>query len=200
MSQSKCSSSCPTPGAHESYGECLRSKNLNAAVSIPGNGWDRSVQKDWVNRPGFREEDSTGAERVRALIWPERCEVTVPDPLEHTPSPGLDTRPHRNVPLGARGPLSQPGQIRQAVASHDLSRIAVGAPVASTSRPAQLTLTVKEMPVGRGGVQRHPFTAVQPSDHRLGLRPKHLPHAPSYEEPTYSGKRGAGKLGSGRTP
>lgn len=43
-----CSSACPTQD-HSSYGECLRSKHLNAAVSIPGNGWDRTVQKDWDN-------------------------------------------------------------------------------------------------------------------------------------------------------
>lgn len=44
-----CSSACPTPGEHKTFGECLRAKNLKSAVSIPGNGWDRTVQKDWDN-------------------------------------------------------------------------------------------------------------------------------------------------------
>lgn len=44
-----CSSSCQS-GDHRSYGECLRSKNLRTAVSIPGNGHDRSREKAWESR------------------------------------------------------------------------------------------------------------------------------------------------------
>lgn len=44
-----CSSSCRTRD-HESYGDCLRSKNLKTAVSIPGKGYDRSREKAWSSR------------------------------------------------------------------------------------------------------------------------------------------------------
>ncbi len=44
-----CSSSCYTQD-HASYGECLRSKNLKTAVSIPGKDYDRSVQSSWDRR------------------------------------------------------------------------------------------------------------------------------------------------------
>lgn len=44
-----CSSGCPTQD-HASFGQCLRSKNLKTAVSIPGNGYDRSREKAWESR------------------------------------------------------------------------------------------------------------------------------------------------------
>lgn len=44
-----CSSSCFTQD-HKSYGECLRSKNLKTAVSIPGKDYDRSHQPAWDKR------------------------------------------------------------------------------------------------------------------------------------------------------
>lgn len=44
-----CSSGCPTQN-HASFGECLRSKNLKTAVSIPGKGYDRAVQSQWDKR------------------------------------------------------------------------------------------------------------------------------------------------------
>lgn len=45
-----CSTGCLTPGSHKTWGECVRSKNLKNAVSIPGNNWDRSVQNQWDRR------------------------------------------------------------------------------------------------------------------------------------------------------
>lgn len=45
-----CSSSCPTPGAHETWGACVRSKNLKSAVSIPGKDYDRAKQSRWDKR------------------------------------------------------------------------------------------------------------------------------------------------------
>jgi hypothetical protein len=44
-----CTSSCFTQD-HASYGECLRSKNLKTAVSIPGKDYDRSGQPAWDKR------------------------------------------------------------------------------------------------------------------------------------------------------
>lgn len=44
-----CSSNCTT-GPHETFGACLRAKNLKTAVSIPGNGYDRSAQAKWDKR------------------------------------------------------------------------------------------------------------------------------------------------------
>lgn len=44
-----CSSSCPTQD-HESWGACVRAKNLKSAVSIPGKGYDRAVQSQWDKR------------------------------------------------------------------------------------------------------------------------------------------------------
>lgn len=55
-----CSSSC-TDGPHASYGECLRSKNLRTAVSIPGNDYDRSAQHRWDQRiDSYRKARSEG--------------------------------------------------------------------------------------------------------------------------------------------
>ena len=45
-----CTTGCPNPGTHESWGACLRSKNLKTAVSIPGKDYDRSNQKAWDRR------------------------------------------------------------------------------------------------------------------------------------------------------
>lgn len=39
-----CSTGCTT-GPHESWGACVRSKNLKSAVSIPGKDYDRSMEQ-----------------------------------------------------------------------------------------------------------------------------------------------------------
>lgn len=58
-----CSSACPDPGSHESFGACLRAKNLKTAVSIPGNGWDRSAQSRWDRRiDSYRTARAQGIE------------------------------------------------------------------------------------------------------------------------------------------
>lgn len=55
-----CSTSCPT-GDHETFGACLRAKNLKTAVSIPGNNWDRSVQSLWDRRiDSYKQARSEG--------------------------------------------------------------------------------------------------------------------------------------------
>lgn len=56
-----CSSGCLTPGAHKSWGECVRDKNLKSAVSIPGKGYDRAVQSRWDKRiDAYKQARSEG--------------------------------------------------------------------------------------------------------------------------------------------
>lgn len=57
-----CSSSCATRD-HATLGECLRSKNLKTAVSIPGKGWDRATQTRWDRRiDSYRNARAQGIE------------------------------------------------------------------------------------------------------------------------------------------
>ena len=42
-----CTTGCATPGAHSSYGECMRSKGARVAYSNSANNWDYSSQKKW---------------------------------------------------------------------------------------------------------------------------------------------------------
>lgn len=42
-----CSAACPTPGVHQTYGECLRAKALQVDVAVPGTGYDPARQKAW---------------------------------------------------------------------------------------------------------------------------------------------------------
>ena len=42
---SVCSSGCPTPGGHSSWGECQRSKNLRILYANSAAGWDFTKQK-----------------------------------------------------------------------------------------------------------------------------------------------------------
>lgn len=44
---SNCTSGCSNPGAHETYGECLRSKSLRIAYTNSVNGQDATRQKRW---------------------------------------------------------------------------------------------------------------------------------------------------------
>lgn len=56
-----CSSGCLTPGAHKTWGECVRDKNLKSAVSIPGKDYDRSGQKAWDRRiDSYKQARSEG--------------------------------------------------------------------------------------------------------------------------------------------
>lgn len=56
-----CSSGCLTPGAHKTWGECVRGKNLKSAVSIPGKDYDRSGQKAWDRRiDSYKQARSEG--------------------------------------------------------------------------------------------------------------------------------------------
>lgn len=42
-----CTSGCPTPGAHRSYGECLRAKGTRVAFCNSAGGMDATKQKRW---------------------------------------------------------------------------------------------------------------------------------------------------------
>lgn len=44
-----CSSTCPTQD-HESFGACMRSKNLSLQVEVPGTGYSPSKNKAWDKR------------------------------------------------------------------------------------------------------------------------------------------------------
>lgn len=47
MSKGNCSSGCPTPGEHQSYGECMRAKSNRIAYCNSAGGWDATAQKTW---------------------------------------------------------------------------------------------------------------------------------------------------------
>jgi hypothetical protein len=42
-----CSSRCPTPGAHQTFGECLRALNLKVGYCRSAAGLDLTRQKAW---------------------------------------------------------------------------------------------------------------------------------------------------------
>lgn len=44
---SNCSSGCPTPGAHQSYGECLRLKGTRVAYCDSVNLRDATRERKW---------------------------------------------------------------------------------------------------------------------------------------------------------
>ena len=45
MMTSMCSTGCPTPGVHASWGTCQRSKNLRVLYANSAGGWDFTKQK-----------------------------------------------------------------------------------------------------------------------------------------------------------
>lgn len=45
MTENMCSSGCPNPGSHTSWGDCQRSKRLNIGYANSANGWDYSKEK-----------------------------------------------------------------------------------------------------------------------------------------------------------
>lgn len=44
---SNCSTGCPTPGAHATWGECMRAKNPRVAWAASAKGLDRTAEKKW---------------------------------------------------------------------------------------------------------------------------------------------------------
>ena len=42
-----CSQGCPTPGAHTSFGECLRAKSLKIGYARSSAGWDFTREKNF---------------------------------------------------------------------------------------------------------------------------------------------------------
>lgn len=58
---SNCSSGCPTPGAHSSYGECMRSKGTRVAYCNSASGHDFTQQKRWdADLNAYREARAEG--------------------------------------------------------------------------------------------------------------------------------------------
>ena len=47
MPKTNCSSGCPAPGTHASYGECMRSKSTKVAYCDSANNRDATTQKKW---------------------------------------------------------------------------------------------------------------------------------------------------------
>lgn len=47
-----CTTSCPTPGMHATWGDCLRAKNLRIGWANSAGGKDYSAQKRWDSRLG----------------------------------------------------------------------------------------------------------------------------------------------------
>lgn len=42
-----CSSGCPTPGAHATWGECMRAKNTRVGWAASAAGRDKTRDKNW---------------------------------------------------------------------------------------------------------------------------------------------------------
>lgn len=60
MSNSKCSTSCPTRD-HRTYGECLRSKGVRVAYANSATGLDYTEQKAWDKRiDAYKQARSEG--------------------------------------------------------------------------------------------------------------------------------------------
>lgn len=60
---SRCRTGCPTPGAHESYGQCLRAASVKVAYCNSTNGWDATKQKKWDNElASYRNALASGVE------------------------------------------------------------------------------------------------------------------------------------------
>lgn len=57
-----CSTGCPTPGAHGSYGECMRSKGTKVAYANSAKNLDATQQKKWD-----RELDAYRAARAEGI-------------------------------------------------------------------------------------------------------------------------------------
>ena len=56
-----CSTGCPTPGAHGSYGECMRSKSTKVAYANSANNMDYSAQRAWDKElDSYREAKAEG--------------------------------------------------------------------------------------------------------------------------------------------
>lgn len=56
-----CTSGCPTPGAHASWGECARAKGSRVLYANSASGGDYSQQKAWdAELDSYREAKSQG--------------------------------------------------------------------------------------------------------------------------------------------
>jgi len=71
-----CSSRCPTPGAHTTFGECIRAMNLKVGYCRSAAGWDLTRQKAWdkelsdyrdARRQGIQPEGTSTA-KIRQAV------------------------------------------------------------------------------------------------------------------------------------
>lgn len=66
-----CSSGCPTPGAHRTYGECLRSKNLQSSLRVcrdSAKAWDRELAEYRSAVEQGIQPNSTKTKDIRAAV------------------------------------------------------------------------------------------------------------------------------------
>ncbi len=71
-----CSTGCPTPGAHKTWGECLRAKNTRVAWAASARGLDLTTEKKWdkelsdyrdARAQGVQPGGTTGAKVQEAM-------------------------------------------------------------------------------------------------------------------------------------
>ncbi len=56
-----CSSGCPTPGKHRTYGECLKDKGTRIGWAASISGGDRTTEKKWEkNLEDYRQARKEG--------------------------------------------------------------------------------------------------------------------------------------------
>ena len=59
---SNCSTGCPTPGAHATWGECMRAKNTRVGWAASASGLDASKEKRFQrNLQNYRDARAQGA-------------------------------------------------------------------------------------------------------------------------------------------
>jgi len=76
-----CTSGCPTPGAHENWGACLRAKSLGVAWAQSAAGLDRTNEKYKANaikearaalKVGIKPDTTRLQDVRRAVDWSEK--------------------------------------------------------------------------------------------------------------------------------
>jgi hypothetical protein len=77
-STSHCSSGCPTPGAHDSWGSCVKAKNTGVAWAQSASGLDRTNEKYKANaikearaalKQGIKPDTTRLQDVRRAVAW-----------------------------------------------------------------------------------------------------------------------------------
>ena len=71
-----CSSRCPTPGTHATFGECMRAMDIRVGYCRSAAGWDLTRQKRWdkeladyksARAQGVQPEGTTAAKVRKAM-------------------------------------------------------------------------------------------------------------------------------------